>query len=227
MITRSPLATLVPNPRDVADRTEPVFGLVVHTTGSGIVEQAIKLLAQPLEHAVAYYMKPDSYFAHYVIGWDGHIVQIADEKERAPHVGFAERAKYLDGSWEKALPFDLVALWQRRWPGYKSPAHLFPGPSVNNVYVGCELLPLPKKDPVYGLYTLEQHQAVVMLAVDIGERWGLPDRWWRTSRLLGHEDLNPLTRSTKKPPAGWDPGGLRADPWFQWSVVLGLLDSRA
>jgi len=200
-------------------RTAPVYGLVVHTTGASIVDEAVRLGADPLEYAVAYYLKPDSYFAHYVVGWDGHIIQVADEAQRAPHVGFAERPKYLDGSWSSLLPPTLVALWRGRWPGYKSPAHLFPGPSPNNVYVGVEMLPLQHPLATGSLYTVAQEQAVAALATAIGKRWKLPTGWHRGPRLLGHEDLNPLTRSTKKPPAGWDPGGLREFPWFRWSVV--------
>lgn len=222
---RSGLATQVPKPKDVDDRSMPVFGLVVHTTGSGIVKQAQKLGVDPLEHAVAYYLKPDSYFAHYVIGWDGHIVQIADEKERATHVGFAERGKYLTGEWETMLPKALVERWKAKWPSHKSPAHLFPGSSPNNCYIGCELLPTPKRDPKFGLFTLAQHQAVVMLCADIGDRYNLPTHWHHTSRLVGHEDLNPLTRSAKG--QGWDPGALRVDPDFHWGFVLELLDARA
>lgn len=203
---RSTLATQVAHPRDVDDRTLPVFGLVVHTTGSGITEQAKKLKVDPLDHAVAYYLDPKHYFPHYVIGYDGEIVQVADEKERAQHVGFAERGKYLTSEWENLLPAKLVMNWHSRWPRFQSPAHLFPGASPNNVYIGCELLPP---------FTVEQHKAVVMLAADIGERYKLPDHWWQTPRLVGHSDLNPLTRGE------WDPGKT-----FNWGYVLQLLDAR-
>ncbi len=227
MKTRSDLATQVPKPRDVDDRTAPVWGLVCHTTGSGIVEQAVKLGVNPLDHAVAYYLKPDSYFPHYVIGWDGHLVQVADERERAQHVGIsaADRAAYASGVWTKKLATGLVLRWRARWPGFRSPNDLYPGKSVNNVYIGCELTPLLKKDPVYGFFTVEQHKMVAMLARDIGERHGLPDHWWQTSRFCAHEDLSPLTRSDKN--GGWDPGIMRVDPNFHWGYVLELLDLSA
>lgn len=227
MKTRSDLATQVPRPRDVDDRSAPVFGVVIHTTGSGIVEQAVKLKVNPLDHAVAYYLKPDSYFPHYVIGWDGHCVQVADERERAQHVGLsaADRQLYLSGRWKNRLATELVLRWVTRWPGFASPSALYPGPSVNNVYLGCELTPLLKRDPVYGFFTVEQHKMVAMLARDIGERHGLPSYWWTTSRLLGHEDVSPLTRSDKG--GGWDPGALRAAPNFHWGYVLQLLADSA
>lgn len=219
MITRSTLAAQVSRPRDVDDRTLPVWGLCVHTTGSGIVDNALKLRVDPLDHAVHYYLTPGTFFPHYVCGWDGRLVQVADELERAQHVGFAERSKYLSGAWEKAVAPALLARWKARWPGFKSPAHLFPGSSPNNVYIGVELTPLPKRDPANGLFTVEQYRSVAALANDIGTRWALGARWWRGPRLLGHEDLNPITRP------GWDPGALRVVPDFQWSAVLGRLET--
>lgn len=206
-------ATLVPRLRDVVDRTLPVWGLVVHTTGSGVVDEAKKKGVDPLEYAVSYYLQPDSYFAHYVVGYDGHIVQIADENERAPHVGFGNRADYLSGAWEKMVPADLVARWHQRWPTRKNPACLFPGPSPNNAFCGVELLPLSTALPTGSRYTEAQEQAVVSLARDIAVRWSLPAGWQNMSRLVGHEDLSPIDRP------GWDPGALRATPWFRWGVV--------
>lgn len=234
MKTRSTLAVQAPAQRDVTDRTADVWGLAVHQTGSGITYAAQKKQVAPLEYAVAYYSKPGNNFAHYVIGYDGTIVQIADEKERAWHIGLdAEgRQLYLSGEWEKKLPAKLVELWKRRWPSYKSPAHLFSGPSPNNCYIGLELLPLEPKpagfEPMFkgARHTLAQHQAVVMLAADIEDRYKLPRGWHRTGRLVGHEDIEPINRSSKG--AGWDPGYLRpaGDNYFDFGFVRQLLDDR-
>jgi hypothetical protein len=240
IVTKSELATQVSKPRDVADRTALVHGLAVHTTGSGIVDLARKKKIDPFECAVTFYLNPDNYFPHYVVGYDGQIVQICDEKERAQHIGFKERAVYLDGSWVKVLPPAVVALWRSRWSGVKSPAHLFPGTSPNNVYCGVELIPVA--DDLYGMsdlakstwlswhkttglrYTLAQHQAVVLLARDIAERHALPTDWQHTGRFCTHEDINPIARHTKKPPACWDPGVLREKPWFDWDFAKSLID---
>lgn len=198
------------------ERSLPVYGLVLHTTGSGIVEQALRCGLVPLDHAVDYYLDPDSYYPHYVIGWDGTIVQIADESVRAPHVGFGERALYLSGEWAHEVNETLLALWRAAWPAFPSPAHLFPGPSPNNAYVGAELLPLPDApgalEPAYrgSTFTLAQHQAAALLAIDVGVRQGLPVGWSDGPRLLGHEDLNPIKRGAVG--GGWDPGALRASP---------------
>jgi N-acetyl-anhydromuramyl-L-alanine amidase AmpD len=78
-------------------------------------------------------------------------------------------------------------------------------------------------------FTKAQHDAVVALACDVAARkgWDDPDdhaRWWRTPRLLGHEDLTPLSRHDKS--GGWDPGALRPAPYFDWQYVLEAIADR-
>lgn len=122
-----------------------------------------------------------------------------------------------------------MSLWQARWPSFKSPAHLFPGPSPNQVYVGIELIPLtggqgqPAPLMTGGIarkYTDEQHQALGRLIADIVGRWGLaldevcdPAK----GRLVAHEDVNPAERSDGG--GGWDPGALRDVPRFDWDYL--------
>lgn len=206
----------------------PVFGVAIHQTGSGIVEKALAAHADPFEYAVAYYLKPDSYFAHYVIGYDGNIAQIADEHERAPHIGQIdkERLNYFSGDWEKQAGQKFVSLWKHRWTGYASPAHLYPGISPNNAYVGMEMIPIihgseavPMSEEL--IYTEAQHEAVAKLSFDIAKRWNFPIGWEATGRLACHEDVTPLTRMAKD--AGWDPGVNRVIPWFNWFFLINCL----
>lgn len=212
--------------RDVQDRTEPVYGVAVHCTGGGIVDKALSKNADPLEYAVQYYLRPDSFFAHYVIGFDGTLAQIADEHERASHIGFPadDRAAYLTGAWSSRLPLSYVAAWRARWPGLKSPAHLFPGPSPNNVYVGVELLvwrpgcsPTPRGA---GKYTDAQYTALADLCRDVAKRWGFPLQ--QAGRVVCHEDINPLERTSNG--QGWDPGVVRTQPHFDWPFFVKLLN---
>src|SRR3954471_19579138 len=100
----SPLTSVVNKQllKDVGDRTAPVFGVALHCTGSGVVTKALEHKADPLLFAVETYRKPDAYFAHYVVGFDGTIAQIADEHEKAQHIGFMppQRDAFLSGTWE-------------------------------------------------------------------------------------------------------------------------------
>ncbi len=216
MVTCSPLATMAPRPRCGRPRSADVFGFVLHTTGSSIVDQAREHGVDPLEHVVDYYTDPASFFPHYVIGWDGKIIQIADELERAQHVGFDERQHYLDGDWVKYVGPTTLASWRAAWPGVPSPAALFPGPSPNNVYVGAEMLPLEETVPEAARpfprarFSFAQHQAAVILARDVADRHGFPGSWSQGARLLGHEDLNPMKRADAG--GGWDPGAMRPRP---------------
>ncbi len=223
----SALAHCIDHLRDVKDRTAPVYGVALHTTGSGVVDKALKLGSTPFDIAVATYTKPDAYAAHYVVDYDGTIAQIGDEHEDLQHVGYISdgvnfRQVFLSGEWEKQLPDGLVQRWKQRWPGVKSPAHLFPGPAPNNVYVGVEMVPWDSRITEYApraegmRYTQAQHDAVADLCKDIATRWGIS--FQKTGSLACHEDLNPIQRSAKG--EGWDPGILRVSPWFDWDYLL-------
>ena len=203
------------------NRGMPVWGVAIHQTGSGIVDLAKRHGVSPLEKAVAFYVDPDNYSAHYVIGYGGEIVQISPEDSKAMHIGFpaGQRVAFLNGSWEDEVSPATVAAWHARWPGYKCPASLFPGPSPNAAYVGIEMIPIDGEKPFFegALYTEEQHYAVIALARDIAARNVLPVGWERAGRLVGHEDVNPISRHTKS--GGWDPGGLRTKPWLDWDYI--------
>ncbi len=67
------------------------------------------------------------------------------------------------------------------------------------------------------LFTRAQHESALGLAIDAGNRHGFPDGWRATSRLLGHEDVDPIERSDVG--GGWDPGFLRVSPYFDLGFV--------
>ncbi len=200
--------------RDGAPRSAPVFGIAIHTTGSGVVEGAERKRISPLQYARQIYSDPDAYYAHYVVGWDGSIIQIADENVRAPHIGLSgdERDAFLDGGWEDKVSSTTYNLWRARWPTFKSPSHLYPGTSPNNVFVGIELIPTVQR-----LYTDDQYASAGHICSDVAIRWGLPfiellDP--RKARIVGHEDVNPIRRHDAG--GGWDPGAMRLIPRFSY-----------
>lgn len=213
----SPLATLAEHPQDVTDRQEAVpHGLCVHTTGRGLPAKARALGIEPMGLAIDTYCTPGlaTTFPHYVIGHDGTLVQIADDRERARHAGVdkAERAAYLDGTWIRKLNPAAVQRWRDKWPGVKSPSHLYPSKSPNEDYLGVELIPLNSQGDNGTLFTPAQYIALAELIDDIQDRYGQT-----LKSLVGHEDLEPLTRWNSG--GGWDPGALRAQPFFRWDLI--------
>lgn len=237
---------------DATDRPQGwrgrVFGLVVHTTGSGLPAQARKNGVYHTVAAVDYYSR--SHGCHYVNGWrgaaGGDLLQVANEHEQANGVGVTnedpgkdQRRSVDAGRFEADLPAVLVRHWRRRWPGVGNSLDLLPGTrTVNSCYVHVECVPcvfhtddgLLTGDGVEPMrpglrFTTAQHDTVADLAVDVARRNGWPsdEPWWRTARLLGHEDLTPISRHDRN--GGWDPGGLRDAPYFDWEHVYARIES--
>lgn len=234
-------ATQVPDLVADAPRTGPVRGLVVHTSGRGVVTKAARAGVPAIEMALAYYQRA-AFSAHYVIDYDGALYQLTADDRRVQHVGLtaADREAYLSGAWQQRISRATSKLWRDRWPYVLSPAHLYPSRAPNSDFVGVELLPLAKADG--GLwYTSEQHRTAGRLYADLAARHRWPecliDGWrllvggwyaWTARspvRLLCHEDLSPLTRWDRG--GGWDPGALRAAPRLDWGWVLGAAGAGA
>lgn len=222
-----------------------VYGLVVHTTGGSLPAGAQEQGIYHTVHAVNWYTNPKSHGCHYVNGWrgaeGGDLLQVANENEQAVGVGMSnpsepakdQRASVEAGRFESDLPAVLVRLWRERWPGREHSLELLPGTrTANSCYIHVECVPcvyhfggkLITADGAEPLraglrFTKEQHDTVALLAVDIARRNGWPadEQWWRTPRLLGHEDLTPIARCD--PNGGWDPGWLRERPYFDWDYV--------
>ncbi len=57
------------------------------------------------------------------------------------------------------------------------------------------------------------------LAVDVATRNGFAGEpgWSQTGRLVGHEDLTPVSRHNRA--GGWNPGALRGMPRFGWVLL--------
>jgi N-acetyl-anhydromuramyl-L-alanine amidase AmpD len=175
-----------------------------------------------MQVAIQTYTEPDdpkagryTNFPHYVLDGGGQLVQIADERERARHVAITpeQRVLFANGAWIGQVSVVGYALWRARWPDKKSPLQLFPSRSPNEDFIGIELIPsLEMVDD--SLFTEAQYQALSALLADIQTRYGIT---LTGSRLVGHEDLDPLSRWDKS--GGWDPGQLRAKPYFSWDRV--------
>lgn len=216
-----------------------VYGLVVHTTGGGLPASAKDKRIYHTVRAVDYYSQ--SHGCHYVNGWrgvaGGDLLQVANEREQANGVGVGDQRRSIDqGRFKKDLPAAVLAQWRARWPRVEHPLRLLPGTrTANSCYVHVECVPcvfqhnkrlVTDATPMRpGLrFTQAQHEAVALLVCDIARRngWPLQEKWWRTPRLLGHEDLTPYNRHDKV--GGWDPGGMRATPYFDWDFVYTMIE---
>lgn len=228
----SKYAVVYKNNYNKSNRTAPVFGLVIHTTGSGAPAAAHNEGIPVLEWCARHYSK--TYGCHYVNGYKGaeggELLLVGTEDEKAWTVGVVDQSKATRaGRWQREISATTLKHWEKNWGDrFTTPNDLFPGNSVNNVYVGLEMPPVhwwnrettvvtaePMRDGL--LFTRAQHDTVILLAIDIAERHGFPDGWWISPRLLGHEDLSPINRSKKH--GGWDPGWLREKPYFDFGYV--------
>lgn len=231
---RSPLAIQAEarDPR-AATRRQP-WGLLLHTTGGGVTARAKERGASPLEVALRVYRSSqdgaNGYLwggPHYVLDHGGVLHQIAPDDALTSHCGGTDRADYLDGTWTKRATAAVVERWRLQWPGKRHPYQLFPSKTPNADYIGVEMIPIgdgfggaPMRPGLR--FTLAQHVAAVALARDCAGRHGWPGDFHRSSRLLGHEDVQPINRDDKH--GGWDPGWLRAEPYFDFGWVRDQLD---
>ncbi len=211
-----------------------VYGLVVHTTGSGLPAKAKDKGTHYHDEAIAHYTK--NHGTHYICDYYGDLWQIANERERANGVGTKDQRASVKTGWEDDLPPSLVNRWHERWghTGAENPLELFPTTYPNSCYVHVECIPckfhykgkLTKAAPSMtpGLrFTQDQHDAIAKLAIDVAERNGWPDGWWITGRFVCHEDISPITRHDRN--GGWDIGVMRAKPYFDWDYVVSKIET--
>ncbi len=215
------------------------YGLVLHTTGGGLPSKALARGLYPTALGTEVYRR--SHGCHYLLGWrglEGDLLQLADDREQAAGVGISPGAPNQwasvekgPGAWEHDLPDELGAAWRARWPGWANPLDLLPGTrSANAPYLHLEVIPCvfnhngklhQAAEPMRkGLrFTWAQHDAIAALARDVADRkqWPLDLPWWRTPRLVGHEDLTPISRHDRH--GGWDPGALRSEPYIDLPYI--------
>lgn len=238
--------------RDVSDRTKPLFGVVIHATGSTAVVNAFRQGVDPNEYLAEHYSDGRSGFPHYMVTWLDQkradppevpdVIQIANETERAWHAGINAEARsiYRQGkkTWQRYvkagdegiieadnLPLPRYDWWAERWPDVQSPLDLFPGGDPNNVTIGIEVV-VP----------------VVLKNAKRYKRVPFTDRQHRITahlvanifqrhllpidearlRVFGHEDVHPLTRTVRAGP--WDPGHGR---YWDWEKFWDAFDAHA
>jgi hypothetical protein len=194
------------------------FGVLVHTTGHGPAKLA-RLKGWSIAATVArVYGNTSQTLAHIAILPSGERVRCVADSLVAPHCGVtaAQRAMLLNGTWRAHVSDEGEALWEKRWPGVKSPQHLFPTTSPNDAYLGIETVQLEANDPATGTrFTVAQYESTAEQIVIWERAYG-----WKAEgrRLVTHEDVQPFTRWDDG--GGWDPGVLRAVPRYDWDRLL-------
>ena len=199
----SPLANTRAGLRTGPKRTLPVYGVCVHTTSGGPARRAQanpKRKKSALDYAMDFYLHGNEGFPHYVIDYDGTIYGTCSESQLAMHAGWGKNGIQKWGSWKAPAWWGNV--WRAQLGPKATPASLLPPKArdPNSVYIGVELL---ADTTGYG-FTVAQYRALARLVSDIARRHGLPINSAPGPRLLGHEDVDPVSRSNSH--GGWDPG---------------------
>jgi hypothetical protein len=222
------------------------WGVLFHTTGNGIPAKAVAESIHVLEAAVRVYTAMRE-GPHLIVPPCGRVLQVRNFESVAWHAGVSEaqRLLFLHEPIERwgLLPPGLE-WWRKRWPGVKSPQHLYPTSSPNLAYLGVEMVPCGvikggQFVPLWGKpahpgarFTLAQYVAAAELTLELDARYDLLDlqtisytgpsslgTYPLGARVCGHEDVNPVTRP------GWDPGSLTgAWSWDTFNEVLTTLE---
>lgn len=218
---------------DHGERKRGTFGLMVHTTGDKLGRRWHE--RQASHSRDGWREVVDAYSGklgpHYAICPDGMLVVLRKHTRVAYHCGVsaAERQDFLTGRWEDVALPRVLRWWRGRWPGYKSPQHLYPSRSPNQDYIGVEMVPAggyvgrtwtyDAKVPRCGMtrYTVRQMGVLAKLALELAESNRWPGGWENGPRLVGHEDINPITRP------GWDPGDMIGG--FSWSTLRDYIEA--
>lgn len=212
-----------------------VGGVLIHSTGRGLLDSAKKRGLTPDAEAERLYGGALSTFPHYVVG-HAAVTSYCDELKWAAHASWslAEKSRYAEGGWRALIEPDGRAVpsragtydwWDARWGparglAYGSPADMLAqiggAKSPNAVYVGIELVPYAD-----GSFSSTQYVALGALVRDVLGRnsftlplpSSLPQVW-----LCGHSDISPLRR-TEVNGRPYDPDSTGAGPDFDWRAL--------
>lgn len=189
-ITKAHLPQSVNRP----NRVRAPKGVVIHTTGRGLLASAQKIGGPLGQAAVKWYKNTQfSYFGAYLIDHEGNVFELAPLNKLTFH------SADIKGT---TLPW-----WHARWPSFKSPIDLLGTTHINSYTVGIDLLPTSN-----ATYTDKQHIALRNLIRYLANKYGFPIS---RQTILGHEDVDPVARSTTDKKSGWDPG-----PSLNWEAIL-------
>ena len=190
-------------------RISEINSIIIHTTGYGaglkrIAERNNNLedVGKAYAHRMANVLK---YKGHFLIDHVGKVWQFIPVTEVAWHTGSGKK-KLLRS--EKLYPW-----WIERWPDLENPIKLpvwNGSPNVNSV--GIDLLAHGNGAITSG-YTQAQYKSLSRLIKSLCVYLDIP---LERKYILGHEDVDPISRGSKK--GGWDPGH------FDWGYLFSLME---
>ncbi len=212
-----------------------ISGIVIHTTGGGVIRRWKRQKARFREHspfdtAVRIYTRIMKASGHYVVGQEGQIVQLVPEHLAAWHVG-SRKVNHYRRNWMRPK----YQWWAEKWSGYDSPLELADGKlwqpyhedapvhwrtrwrarhgSCNSNTIGIEVVP-PNHDP-RSAWSDACWTSLTRLILDIGYRTALPIE---RQRIVSHSDVHPIARTTRT--------GHPWDPWTKQFSFETFLDAR-
>lgn len=190
------------------ERTRPPVAIVLHTTGSGVLdrwgsERSDPRLRRDTPWGTAVYsvyanMK---YGPHYVVGQEGQCAQVCPEDIVAWHVSSSGIRRYRKRRWGQGT----CNWWRDRWPAFRSPAELangelWAGGSCNENAIGIEVV--APRDNARGPWSDACRETLGRLVRDLASRHQIPVD---PEFVLTHSDAHPLDRTTDSG-RPWDPG---------------------
>lgn len=226
----SPLAYPPPEARAIRSTNTASRGswFVIHCTGGGPAKRsrASGFNVSAVDYALDFYLSKGAPHAHYVIDFNGAVYACKSEDQEAAHAGWTA----LGGSTFWTERWTAPAWWKQAWPDAASPKDLLPDSDIrypNQHSIGVELL-ITDRDAKF--YTADQYRGLARLLAEVSRRRGIPLAGAPCRRLLGHEDVHPITDGQypgidgrANLGGGWDPGGHRNRPYFDWDALWRLL----
>lgn len=133
--------------------------------------------------------------------------------------GYPKDAQYVNGDlkpvWDKTeavfvrradgASWPEYGYFLQRWPGADKPVNFDVDADPNNYAIGIETLGVGSKTADPAVYTPAMYAALRALVSNLSDKYAIP---MQKGRVIGHEDVNPISRF------GWDPSC-----GFDWARV--------
>lgn len=210
--------------------------IVIHITGSDDLASVRQLFLKPGSVSAHYLITPAGEIFQFVRDGERAFHAGINSSTRALYrKGLPVWTRYLRYfDWYKAYPEDAVfvdgdikPVWDKtealfvarrdgtpwaqfdyftsRWPGQDQPVNFTVDADPNNYSIGIECHGYGSTEKDETVYTERMYSALDVLTRNLSDKYAIPRQ---KGRIVGHEDVNPITRF------GWDPNS-----GFDWSLL--------